>query len=232
MIATIIYHPHIISNLRMSNINPHLATLPGICNAGQKPGNRGRRGSRTNKSSTIQNYNPIVRGEYIIILRSNRQKVYNGCKAQFIKESHVLRHNCALPYPHENIITGTIETRIGSAANHHFHMSKWCVLRSTHHSNFNGMVQVDPNVAVTNVLKQALIKGELVPKNWNFKTVHSWYNLSCCWCQYHIANQFCSGCNKSLNAVVFAAAAVESCVISLWVASYITWFVLVLYHII
>lgn len=137
--------------------------IPGNKEAGLKPGQtRGRKGKRSKKSTPTQAYTNIVSGGYVAIRRSNRQKICNGCKVQFISEKSILRHHCAMPYPYKNPNTGIIEMRLGDAANHHFHLRRWCVVRSQHHKDFTGHITIDPTLTVTAELKREIKLGELI----------------------------------------------------------------------
>ena len=142
-------------------IGATLPPIPGERSAGEKPGSSRRKGARTTKVTPKQSYANLVSGGYVIIRSSKRQKVCNGCKAKFITETALIRHFCSLPYPYRNDRTGEVETRQGKAANHYFHLNKWCVLRSEHHQGFSVHVSIDPTLTLTPELRSQIKAGDL-----------------------------------------------------------------------
>ena len=146
----------------IDSLGTHSAVpVPGLPNSGSKPGSKNRKGGRTTKIHAKKTAVDTIKGCYIVVRRSNRQKVCNGCKAPLDGSTHVIRHYCALPYPFKSHITGQIETRIGTPSNHYFHLRKWCVLRSSYHKEFSGKVQLDPTVTATHRLKIDKAESEL-----------------------------------------------------------------------
>ena len=138
------------------------AVVGGATPAGAKPGQSTRKGGRSPKPRPNKAHEMKMSGDYILIRRTPRQKVCNGCKGEFDSSvRHVIRHHCAIPFPQRDQSTGEIFYKTGRADNHHFHPSKWCVLRSTHHKSFSGNIKLDPTLPYNAITRTECATGSL-----------------------------------------------------------------------
>ena len=137
------------------------AVVGGSNESGRKPGAGKRRGGRQIKNRPIK-ANSLASADYILIRKSNRISVCKGCRARFgVDTRYVIRHNCSLPFPQKDHVTGDIYFRQSRPENHHFHVSRWCVIRDQNHKHFKGVVSLEGSLSMNNVLKELCSKGEV-----------------------------------------------------------------------
>lgn len=152
--------PHQFSNYVFETSIPcSKNVIGGRDTAGKKPNEScNRKGGRISKPRPAQAEASKVAGQYTIIRKSRRHTKCNGCKGllQQSTSTYVLRHYCALPYKRDGM------DRLSSPANHHFHLSRWCVQRSSAHKGFTGVVNVDPTVSISSNLRAECRTGNLV----------------------------------------------------------------------
>ena len=84
----------------------------------------------------------------------------NGCKTSIAGLRFVIRHSCALPYKKRDDQGVLVVVTPPQKGNHHFHLSKDCILRT--HQSFNGQAVIDPTVnAATNTIRALLNDGAI-----------------------------------------------------------------------
>lgn len=133
--------------------------------AGKKPNqNCGRKGSRLPKLTPYSAHCKLTQTlhaklDSYMVIRHSRQTVCNGCKGSLRSEIFIIRHHCSIPF-HKNV-DGSITLITPRPSNHHFHLRRACVLKSPHHTNFDGLVHICPTVFLSHQLKSLCLQGDL-----------------------------------------------------------------------
>ena len=125
--------------------------IAAVKNSGKKPDSSVRKGSRTDRMSPSQMSAAVASGGYIVVRKTGRIHICNGCKGDLLTERFVLQHNCCIPYPAKSQDGQVVFVSPSRPTNHYFHMRADCVTRSQAHKDFNKVVSVSPTILTPNI---------------------------------------------------------------------------------
>lgn len=119
-------------------------------NAGRKPHERGRKGGRIDKRSTLEEAIANEDGAYIVLRKTGRVSVCFGCRKSVKDELFVIQHRCSVPFPSKTVEGQFVMVSPKRKQNHYFHVKRECI-NDPLHQDFDGGVVVSSAIVSSHI---------------------------------------------------------------------------------